>query len=70
MNSARVAALLRERARLTRETAELDEQIAEAVEAEAGEPAPRRNPAKTPRPLTEIDRARARKALRRVGVDV
>jgi hypothetical protein len=58
MNGKRVAELLRE--------------LADAIEEDAppsARPSAPDKPAKT-RPLTDIDRARARKALRRLGVDV
>lgn len=67
MNPRRVATLLRERARVAREAAELDEQLADAYEGEAANDAPVKRRA---RPVTDLEKARARKALRKVGLDV
>lgn len=63
LNGRRVAALLRERARLAREVAAIDEQMAAVLDEEP--PARQSKP-----PITDIDKARARKALRKAGLDV
>lgn len=51
----------------TARIAELLRELADALEAEDEKPAEKRQ---KPKSLTDIDKARARRALRKLGVDV
>lgn len=71
MNRARIASLLEKQAAIL---TELAAEFADGEVPPAEESGPAVQPSKKvktpPRPLTDIDRARARKSLRRMGIDL